>query len=289
MSKPLTPEAWVDWVSVRHPGDQRLEVTLHFPLGPPAEGMSYGADIATTTDLDGAAAAHDPVLVVNSPDRFHSTWYADGDGLDRPPQQVPPSVNVNASRHTVDIVVDLDGQNKLLGNGPFKPEIQMSSAPIMVASNGTLPMVFQPQACTWNTPISSTPPSGASTPAATAPEQQLPAPAAPAASVTVPGADGHGFLGNYLARCLDVDPAVAIGRTNSALVVVCQSRNGALYYKGMGLQNQQGVYADGVTRTSSGFTVTNNGVLYTISSSELTITQGGSVLSDEPMTAYWSQ
>lgn len=290
MFQPLPAVAWVDWVSVRNPGDQRLEVTLDFPQGPPPDGYFYGAMIGRTTDID-RVTDNDPFFSVDSPDRSRpstSSWRADVSGLDRPQQKT--LLSVTRSGHTVDFVVDLDGQNKLLGSGPFKPEFQLSSGTSATGDSRVPPAQFQQEACTWKTPIASAPPVGGSAPAAAAPQQQpAPAPAPETGSVAVSDADGHGFIGNYLARCLDVDPAVAIGRTTNSLVVICQSRSGALYYRGMGLKNQLGVYIDGVTPTSMGFTVTNNGVKYTISSSELQISQGGTTLADEPMTEYWAR
>jgi hypothetical protein len=41
-------------------------------------------------------------------------------------------------------------------------------------------------------------------------------------------------------------------------------------------------------QTGSGFVATNNGVLYSVSPGALVITQGSSVLSNEPMLEYWS-
>jgi hypothetical protein len=81
---------------------------------------------------------------------------------------------------------------------------------------------------------------------------------------------------------------VAIGRTSESLVVICQTGVERYYYKGFGLQNGLSVDIDDPVRTGGTFVVTNNGVQYPLSPVALTITQGSSVLSNEPMLEYWS-
>lgn len=292
---PLPAAAQIDQVTLSHPGEARLELSFDLPQGPPPQDAVYRIVVLPGSQkLRGWNVPTNPVaVIVHSPNSSSSRWTADAVGLDRPNQET--LLSATTSGHAMDIVLNLDGQSKLLETGPFKPEIAVSVH--IGAHHGTHGI-----ACTWEEPPTSanSSTSGGGTVAAVptdaqqpstspAPEPRYQPAPPPTAPTTVSDADSHGFIGNYLARCLDVDPAVAIGRTNNSLLVICQSQGGTLYYKGMGLQNQQGVYIDGVARTSSGFTVTNNGVQYTITRNELQINQGGSTLADEPMTAYWSQ
>ena len=60
------------------------------------------------------------------------------------------------------------------------------------------------------------------------------------------------------------------------------------YYRGVGLGNGLSVEIDDPVPTGAGFVATNNGVRYEVSPGALVITQGSSVLSNEPMVEYWS-
>jgi hypothetical protein len=103
-----------------------------------------------------------------------------------------------------------------------------------------------------------------------------------------PDADTQGFVGYLGARCNYTNPAVAIGRTSDSVVVICQTGVGRLYYKGVGLQNGQSVEIDDPVQTGAAFVATNNGVQYSLSPTALIISQGSTVLSNEPMLEYWS-
>jgi hypothetical protein len=103
-----------------------------------------------------------------------------------------------------------------------------------------------------------------------------------------PDADPQGFVGYPGARCNDTNPPVAIGRTADSVVVICQTGVGRFYYKGVGLQNGLSVEIDDPVQTGATFVATNNGVQYLLSPTALIITQGSTVLSNEPMLEYWS-
>lgn len=130
------------------------------------------------------------------------------------------------------------------------------------------------------------------TAAAPAPTAPYPAPVAPPPRTTVPGipsdADRQGFLSYPGARCNSVNPAVVIARTATSAVAICQTGAGRYYYRGVGLGNGLSVEIDDPVPTGAGFVATNNGVRYEVSPSALVITQGSSVLSNEPMMEYWS-
>jgi hypothetical protein len=71
-------------------------------------------------------------------------------------------------------------------------------------------------------------------------------------------------------------------------VVICLTGAGRFYYKGVGLQNGLPVEIDDPVKTGAAFVATNNGVQYSVSPTALTITQGSTVMSNEPMLEYWS-
>jgi hypothetical protein len=103
-----------------------------------------------------------------------------------------------------------------------------------------------------------------------------------------PDADRQGFLSYPGARCNYTNPAVVIARTADSALVICETGAGRFYYRGVGLQNGLSVEIDDPVQSGAGFVVTNNGVRYSVSQGALLITQGASVLSNEPMLEYWS-
>lgn len=105
---------------------------------------------------------------------------------------------------------------------------------------------------------------------------------------TVPGADWQGFTSGPRCNASD-DPAVAIGMTSRSRVVICQVGNqtGRWYYKGATPNGT--IELQYPTLTGDTFEARNGSVRYLVSPSSLTIVDGGRVLSDEPMIAYWSR
>jgi hypothetical protein len=70
--------------------------------------------------------------------------------------------------------------------------------------------------------------------------------------------------------------------------VICETGVGRYYYRGVGLKNGLSVEIEDPVPSGGGFVATNNGVQYSISPAALVITQGSTVLSNEPMVEYWS-
>ncbi|SED46860.1 serine/threonine protein kinase [Rhodococcus pyridinivorans] len=101
--------------------------------------------------------------------------------------------------------------------------------------------------------------------------------------------DPQGFVGIPEARCNHTNPAVAIGQTADSLVVVCETGAGRYYYKGVRTNDGAAIEIDDPVPSGDGFTVTNAGVQYSISSRALVISEGSTVLAEEPMLQYWSQ
>ncbi|APE08195.1 hypothetical protein BO226_02285 [Rhodococcus sp. 2G] len=101
--------------------------------------------------------------------------------------------------------------------------------------------------------------------------------------------DAQGFVGIPEARCNHTNPAVAIGQTADSLVVVCETGAGRYYYKGVRTNDGAAIEIDDPVPSGDGFTATNAGVQYSISSRALVISEGSTVLAEEPMLQYWSQ
>lgn len=103
---------------------------------------------------------------------------------------------------------------------------------------------------------------------------------------SVPSTDWQGFTDGP--RCNAAkDAAVAIGLTGRSRVVICQvGSTSGLYYKG--LADGNAVEIQFPVRSGDTFTATNKGYSYIMSPASLTIARGGTVLTSEPMVAFWS-
>ena len=102
-------------------------------------------------------------------------------------------------------------------------------------------------------------------------------------------ADRQGFVGYPGALCNSTNPSVVFARSADSALVICETGVGRFHYRGVGLQNGGlSVEIEDPVQTGAGFVATNNGVQYSVSPGALLITQGSSVLSNEPMLEYWS-
>ncbi len=140
----------------------------------------------------------------------------------------------------------------------------------------------QPSASTFTSTVTR---SAETTTTTTTPTTTTPTPDRP--TPTVAGADWQGFTTGP--RCNAAgDPAVVVGQTSRSRVVICQvgTQTGRWYYKG--LAPEGGIELQFPTRTGDTFEARNGAVRYLVSPSSLTIVEGGTVLTEEPMLAYWS-
>ncbi|MFZ2174668.1 MAG: hypothetical protein WAW17_11650 [Rhodococcus sp. (in: high G+C Gram-positive bacteria)] len=123
---------------------------------------------------------------------------------------------------------------------------------------------------------------------ATEPPAAPPATRAPSAP-TLDNTDSQGFVGVPQARCNHTNPAIAAGQTTESLVVICETGVGRLYYKCLRLTDGAAIEIDDPVATADGYTATNDGVQYRLSSGALVITEGSDLLAEEPMVQYWSR
>jgi hypothetical protein len=97
--------------------------------------------------------------------------------------------------------------------------------------------------------------------------------------------DNSGFI-NSDARCEGTQPALAIGRTQGSLVVICAQQNGQYEYLGIRLRDAAVLRTTAQTASARGFLAQNNSVVYAVSPTELVVTAGDTVIKHEPMIEY---
>lgn len=96
--------------------------------------------------------------------------------------------------------------------------------------------------------------------------------------------DGRGFVDTQ-ARCEAPAVAVAFGRTQSALVAICED-NGGYEYRGVRMRDDALLTATATEAGDGVFTAENDGATYTFSAKELAVSSAERVVHAEPMVAY---
>ena len=238
-------------------------------------------------------------MFLSSPTRDTPQWHYEPDErLPQPDHDVLLSADTTGS--VVDLVLDLEGMNRVLGDGPFRPGFDIDTLtkgpPDQIFPSG-VPAFIDAQKCDWDNDVSTQSGEGGAvnrpTPAVTPQPRQVPAstPALPApvsARPPLPDADAHGFVGYGGGRCLDTDLALAMGRTEDSLVVICQHDDEPPYYVGFGLGNRLAIVIPKASRYyDTGFSVNNLDTQYTITPESLTIYQPATGNTIEPMIEYW--
>lgn len=284
---PVPDALRVRQTSLTHPGGERLGLTLEFVKFKPQVPRTYDSPIThriedmpgtfnydiivSTGHGDGARG-----LVITSPTRG-SDWAVDSsDTSSRSESSHNALLSADVSGSVVTLLLDLHGQDKLFRDSVFKPYISVLLGRAGVAGSARPAIEFDIQDCMWDDPIADQSdqrpeaPSQAPTevppvqPSVPAPSYRPLLPPGPGELPPLPDADGHGFLDYPEARCLDVDPAVALGRTADSLVLICRVRPREWYYRGYGLKNHLPLFINGAQRTAKGFRATNNGVQYDV-------------------------
>ncbi|OBK75770.1 hypothetical protein A5650_01555 [Mycobacterium sp. 1164985.4] len=96
--------------------------------------------------------------------------------------------------------------------------------------------------------------------------------------------DDRGFVDSK-ARCEAPWQPVAFGRTQFALVAICE-RGGSHEYRGVRMKDGLVLTAPAIEKTDGVFTAENDGATYTFSAKELVVSADDRVLVTEPMVAY---
>lgn len=97
--------------------------------------------------------------------------------------------------------------------------------------------------------------------------------------------DDRGFV-DTAAYCQGAAVATAYGRTADALVAICAGQDGQLQYRGVRLRDGAAVMLTAQADGSGAFVAENDGVVYTVSPTELTVTVADSTLHRQAMLEY---
>ena len=97
--------------------------------------------------------------------------------------------------------------------------------------------------------------------------------------------DGRGFV-NSSARCDGPQTAVAIVRTQNSLVTICVDQQGGHLYRGVRLSDGAALNVPAETTGGREFVARSQGVTYSLSTQQLVITAGDTVVRREPVVEY---
>jgi hypothetical protein len=114
--------------------------------------------------------------------------------------------------------------------------------------------------------------------------------AAPTTAATPFPTDDRGFV-NTAARCDGTQTAIAIGRTDRSLVVICTDPagtlgSGALTYRGVRISDGAALTLPATTAGDGQFVARGDHVTYLVSAKDLLVTSDDTVLRREPMVTY---
>jgi hypothetical protein len=130
------------------------------------------------------------------------------------------------------------------------------------------------------------PTAAADPPSSTAPTSTSPTSSATASVSSAPLAtDDRGFLSSS-ARCDGGHYAVAIGRTQRSLVVICTDPGGAFEYRGVRISDGAALDLPAESDGAGGFLAQNADLSYAVSPKQLLVTSAGAVVNREPMLDY---
>jgi hypothetical protein len=100
---------------------------------------------------------------------------------------------------------------------------------------------------------------------------------AAAAACSAPAFDSQGYL-DSTARCSDA--AVLFGSTDSSRVAICKT-SGGYEYRGVRVRDGAKLVLSASSAGGGSYTAVNDGITYTVSSSSLVVSSGGSMVRKE--------
>lgn len=104
-------------------------------------------------------------------------------------------------------------------------------------------------------------------------------------SGAAPASDTQGFI-DSTARCAAPATAMAFGRTASSRVAICKSSGGALEYRGVRVRDGAKLILAASSSGGGVYTAENDGITYTVSSVDLTVSAGDTVIREEQMLEF---
>ncbi len=106
-----------------------------------------------------------------------------------------------------------------------------------------------------------------------------------AAAVPAASLDDEGFTGTA-ARCDDSQTPAAFARTSRSLIAICKDADGDYEYHGVRMTDGASLSAPAKRDSDGDFLVTNSDITYTISPTELVISQNGEKIRRGDMLQY---
>lgn len=101
----------------------------------------------------------------------------------------------------------------------------------------------------------------------------------------VSGTDARGFVDSD-ARCDTDQTAVAVGRTQRSLVVICAEAAGGYEYRGVRISDGVSLITSAEATGDGTFVARNDDAAYTVSPKDLVVTSGGKVIYRDTWVAY---
>lgn len=108
--------------------------------------------------------------------------------------------------------------------------------------------------------------------------------AVPAAAA--PPSDASGYV-DSTARCASAADLVVFGSTSASRVAVCRTADG-LQYRGVRVKDGARLIVSASRGGTGAFVADNDGITYTVTSSDLAISAGSRTLREEPMLDFHS-
>ncbi|MCK0177007.1 hypothetical protein [Mycolicibacterium sp. F2034L] len=106
-----------------------------------------------------------------------------------------------------------------------------------------------------------------------------------APSAAAPASDAQGYV-DSTARCAAPATAVAFGYTASSRIAICKSADGDYTYRGVRVRDGAKLILPAESAGEGVYTAENDGVTYTVSADDLTVSAGDTVLREEAMLEF---
>ena len=103
-----------------------------------------------------------------------------------------------------------------------------------------------------------------------------------------PATDGEGYV-NSTARCAAPNTVVVFGSTDSSRVAICKTPDGKYEYRGVRLSDGAKLIVPAEPSGDGNFFAENNGIGYMVTAKSLVVSQGKTLIRDEPMVDFHGQ
>ncbi|RDH80636.1 hypothetical protein DVS77_01875 [Mycolicibacterium moriokaense] len=104
-------------------------------------------------------------------------------------------------------------------------------------------------------------------------------------AAAAPASDDRGYL-DSTARCAEPGTAVAFGSTGDSRVAICQTPAGEYQYRGVRISDGAKLIVAAKASPDGAFVADNGGVSYLVTAKALVVSEGNTVVRDEPMVDF---